>query len=30
VYAGTLLAVGGFNKATGEAALAAGRADLVV
>jgi N-ethylmaleimide reductase len=30
VYEGTLLAVGGFNKASGEAALAAGRADLVV
>lgn len=30
VYAGTLLAVGGFTKATGEAALAAGRADAVV
>ncbi len=30
VYAGTLLAVGGFNKVTGEAALAAGRADAVV
>jgi 2,4-dienoyl-CoA reductase-like NADH-dependent reductase (Old Yellow Enzyme family) len=29
-YGGTLLAVGGFNKATGEAALAAGPADLVV
>ena len=30
VYKGTLLAVGGFNKATGEAALAAGRADAIV
>ncbi|MFO0880410.1 MAG: alkene reductase [Gemmataceae bacterium] len=30
VYAGTLLAVGGFTKATGEAALAANRADLIV
>ena len=30
VYAGTLLAVGGFTKATGEAAIAAGRADAVV
>lgn len=30
VYTGTLLAVGGFSKATGEAALKAGRADLVV
>ena len=29
-YAGTLLAVGGFNKATGEAAIAAGRADVIV
>jgi N-ethylmaleimide reductase len=30
VYEGTLLAVGGFSKATGEAAIAAGRADAVV
>jgi N-ethylmaleimide reductase len=30
VYTGTLLAVGGFTKAAGEAALAAGRADLIV
>ena len=30
VYAGTLLAVGGFNKVTGEAAIATGRADAVV
>jgi N-ethylmaleimide reductase len=30
VYAGTLLAVGGFNKVTGEAAIVAGRADAVV
>jgi N-ethylmaleimide reductase len=30
VYDGTLLAVGGFTKASGEAALAAGRADLIV
>lgn len=30
VYEGTLLAVGGFSKATGAAALATGRADLVV
>jgi N-ethylmaleimide reductase len=29
VYSGTLLAVGGFTKASGEAALAAGRADLI-
>lgn len=29
-YAGTMLAVGGFTKASGEAALAAGRADLIV
>jgi N-ethylmaleimide reductase len=30
VYTGTLLAVGGFTMASGEAALAAGRADLIV
>lgn len=30
VYEGTLLAVGGFTKASAEAALAAGRADLIV
>ena len=30
VYSGTLLAVGGFTKASGEAALTAGRADLIV
>ena len=30
VHTGTLLAVGGFTKASGEAALAAGRADLIV
>jgi N-ethylmaleimide reductase len=30
VYTGTLLAVGGFTKASGESALAAGRADLIV
>lgn len=30
VFAGTLLAVGGFTKASGEAALAAGRADAIV
>ena len=30
VYTGTLLAVGGFTKASGEAALALGRADLIV
>lgn len=30
VYSGTLLAVGGFNKASGEAAVSAGRADLIV
>ncbi len=30
VYTGTLLAVGGFTKATGEASLAAGRAGLIV
>ena len=30
MYAGTLLAVGGFNKVTGEAAIATGRADAVV
>ena len=30
VYTGTLLAVGGFTRASGEAALAAGRADLIV
>src|SRR5213079_506529 len=30
VYAGTLVAVGGFTKASGEAALTAGRADLIV
>jgi N-ethylmaleimide reductase len=30
VYGGTMLAVGGFTKATGDAALAAGRADAVV
>ncbi|MBS0260795.1 MAG: alkene reductase [Planctomycetes bacterium] len=30
VYTGTLLPVGGFNKATGEAAVAEGRTDLVV
>ena len=30
VYTGTLLAVGGFTKASGEAAIAAGRADLIV
>jgi N-ethylmaleimide reductase len=30
VYAGTLLAVRGFTKATGEAAIAAGRADAIV
>lgn len=30
IYAGTLLAVGGFDKASGEAAIGAGRADLVV
>ena len=29
-YTGTLLAVGGFSKASGEAALAARRADLIV
>ena len=29
-YTGTLLAVGGFTKASGEAAIAAGRADLIV
>jgi N-ethylmaleimide reductase len=30
VYTGTLLAVGGFTKASGEAAIANGRADLIV
>jgi N-ethylmaleimide reductase len=30
VYTGTLLAVGGFTKASGAAAIAAGRADLIV
>jgi N-ethylmaleimide reductase len=30
VYTGTLLAVGGFTKGSGEAAIAAGRADLIV
>lgn len=30
VYSGTFLAVGGFNKASGNAAVASGRADLVV
>jgi N-ethylmaleimide reductase len=30
VFAGTLLAVGGFTRASEEAALAAGRADLIV
>ncbi len=30
IYTGTLLAVGGFTKETGEAAIDAGRADLVV
>ena len=30
VFTGTLLAVGGFTKATGEAALVAGRADAIV
>lgn len=30
VYSGTLLAVGGFSKGTGEAAVEAGRADLIV
>jgi N-ethylmaleimide reductase len=30
VYTGTLLAAGGFTKASGEMALAAGRADLIV
>jgi N-ethylmaleimide reductase len=30
VYNGTLMAVGGFTKASGEAALASGRADLIV
>lgn len=29
VYTGTLLAVGGFTKASGEAAIAAGRADII-
>jgi N-ethylmaleimide reductase len=29
-YTGTLLAVGGFTRASGEAALAAGRADVIV
>ncbi|WP_029246562.1 alkene reductase [Schlesneria paludicola] len=29
VFTGTLIAVGGFNKATGDAAVSAGRADLV-
>jgi N-ethylmaleimide reductase len=30
VFTGTLLAVGGFTRASGEAAIAAGRADLIV
>jgi N-ethylmaleimide reductase len=30
VYTGMMLAVGGFTKASGEAAIAAGRADLIV
>lgn len=30
LYTGTLLAVGGFSKASGEAAIASGRADLIV
>jgi N-ethylmaleimide reductase len=30
VYTGTLLAVGGFTRASGEVAIASGRADLIV